>query len=150
MLELLKFLNKNMMDDNLVPLKIVIQGIKSREAVAVVSDYLKELSAPNLKKLRTEKATEEDFEIYFLLLELSESLTLSMFDQKILKRSVKMCKKAVSIYPVYSSHNTELILVAMQFTAAGSNRSKQSRSRQGCPEKFAVHIQAINIGHGNR
>ncbi len=138
------------MDDNLVPLKIVIQGIKSREAVAVVSDYLKELFARNSKKLRTEKATEEGFEIYFLLLELSDSLTLSMFDKKILKRSVKLCKKAVSIYPVYSSHNTKLTLVAMQFTAAGSNGSKQSRSCQSCPEKFTVHVQAINIGHGNR
>ena len=100
-LDLLKFMHEDMKEGKLLPLKAVIMGIKSKEAVDFVSEYVEEMFQKDLvKKLRLKTASEELYEIFYLLLELSDSLTLAMFDRKTIRRAAKFCKKGRAIYPV--------------------------------------------------
>jgi len=89
-----------------LPLKAVIMGIKSKDTVEFVSEYIKEMFQKDLvKKLRLKSASEELYEIFYLLLELSDSLTLAMFDGRTIRRAAKFCEKGRAIYPVWPDYS---------------------------------------------
>jgi len=99
-------MNEDMKEGRLLPLKAVIMGIKSKDTVEFVSEYIKEMFQKDLvKKLRLKTASEELYEIFYLLLELSDSLTLAMFDGKTIRRAAKFCKKGRAIYPVWPDYS---------------------------------------------
>jgi hypothetical protein len=96
---------------NLVPLKVVVRGIQTKEAIDFVGEYVKQLFDKHLvKKLRSKSAPESLFEVYYLLLSLSDTLTTAMIDKKAVKRAVNLCRKGIALYPV----------TAFELTADGS------------------------------
>ena len=102
-LELLQFLNVNLSEwKTAVPLKAVMMGIKSHQIIEEVSPYISETLGPTLCKiLRHKHPLEGLFEIYFLMLELSDTLALELYDSKTVSRMRKRCQKSMILYPVF-------------------------------------------------
>ena len=102
-LELLRFLNENLTEAKIViPLKAVLMGIKSHQIIEDVSPYISETLGPALYKiLRRKHALEGLYEIYFLILELSDTLAVELYDSKTVNRMTKRCQKSIAIYPVF-------------------------------------------------
>ena len=103
-LELLQFLNANLAGGKtVVPLKAVMMGIKSHQIVEEVSPYISKTLGPALCKiLRRKYAFEGLFEVYFLMLELSDTLALELYDSKTVNRMRKRCQKSMALYPVFA------------------------------------------------
>jgi len=94
-------LNEDMNERKLSPLKAVLGGIRSKETVDFVTEYVTKMFRKNLvKKLRAKDSTEEVYEVYYLILEFSDSLALLMVDEKTTTRALKLCKKGISKYAV--------------------------------------------------
>jgi hypothetical protein len=101
-LDLLQWLNVNLsVSGTLLPLKAILSGMKSSEVIEHVSPFIIEMFESTIsKQLRGRKASEELFELYFLALELSDTLASALYDFKIVKRAAKFCKKSAALFPV--------------------------------------------------
>jgi hypothetical protein len=101
-LDLLRWLNANLaVSGTLLPLKAILSGMNSSEVIEHVSPFIIEMFESTIsKQLRGKKATEELFELYFLALELSDTLASALYDFKIVKRAAKFCKKSAALFPV--------------------------------------------------
>ena len=79
-----------------------MMGIKSHQIIEDVSPYISKTFGPDLCKILRHKHTlEEFFEIYFLMLELSDTLALELYDSKTVNRMRKRCQKSMALYPVF-------------------------------------------------
>jgi hypothetical protein len=131
-LELLKFLDERLSNPNtLLPLKAILSAIKSHQIIEHVSSFIKTSFENNLnEKLQAKDPSEELFEIYFLAMELSDSLAITLYDAKVIKRAAKLCKKSVRLFPVHLSLKV-LIAAAMYPTTEGGWRTDWEREQQG-------------------
>jgi len=103
--ELLEFFIDNIDEQGtMIAMKTVLLGIKSPDIIEHITPFITASLAPAIKKrlLKGEKATNTRFEIYFLVLELSDSLALQLFSYKELKRALRLCQKSHSMFAVWS------------------------------------------------
>ena len=103
--ELLEFFIDNIDEQGtMIAMKTVLLGIKSPDIIEHITPVITASLAPAIKKrlLKGEKATNTRFEIYFLVLELSDSLALQLFSYKELKRALRLCQKSHSMFAVWS------------------------------------------------
>lgn len=101
--EVLLFFIDNIYDEgSTIPMKTVLRGIKSLDNIEHITPFIREDLAPVVQKklLKGRKATDAGFEIYFLLLELSDSLTLELFSYKVLRTALRLCRKSQSLFAV--------------------------------------------------
>ena len=76
-------------------------GLKSIETIKHVSGYIKEMFQGGLlDRLRGKHASEELFEVYFLAMEISDSLARDLFHFKAIKRASRISQKSASLFPV--------------------------------------------------
>jgi hypothetical protein len=101
-LELLQFLTERMsVDTTLIPLNAVVRGIKSPDIINHLHPYITETLAPALRSQVRGKRTPNDiFEVYYLLLELSDAVTIELYDRKFVKQAVRQCEKSASLFAV--------------------------------------------------
>jgi hypothetical protein len=101
-LDLLQWLNANLtVSGTLLPLKAILSGMKSSEVIEHVSPLVIEMFESTIsKQLKGKNASEELFELYFLALELSDTVATALYDFKIVKRAVKFCKRSAALFPV--------------------------------------------------
>jgi hypothetical protein len=101
-LELLKWLNANLaVSGTLIPLKALLNGLKSNDIIEHASPVIIQMFESSLlKQLRGKHASEDLFEIYFLALELSDTLATALYNLKVVKRAAKYCKKSTALFPV--------------------------------------------------
>lgn len=79
-----------------------MMGIKSHQIIDEVSPFIsKTLGHALCKMLHRKHAPESLFEIYFLMLELSDTLALELYDSKTVNRMRKRCEKSMTLYPVF-------------------------------------------------
>ena len=79
-----------------------MMGIKSHQIIDEISPFISKTLGPALcKMLRRKHASESLFEIYFLMLELSDTLALELYDSKTVNRMRKRCEKSMTLYPVF-------------------------------------------------
>jgi hypothetical protein len=87
-------------------MKAVLMGINSVDVIEHITPFIIESLAPPLKKslggrkLHKFRATDAHFEIYFLLSELSDSLTQQLVSFKVLKRASRLCQESQSLFAV--------------------------------------------------
>ena len=103
-LELLQFLTEKMaVGKTLTPLKAVVRGIKSPDIINHLHPYITETLAPALRSQVRGKHTPNDiFEVYYLLLELSDAVTIELYHRKFVKQAVRRCEKSASLFAVPS------------------------------------------------
>jgi hypothetical protein len=101
-LELLKLINDTVGDDvQLLALRTVVEGIKAREVITFVSDYLKTMFRDRfIKKMRRKDVSEDLFTVYFLTIELSDEIAFALFDKKIIKKAPKRSENISPLFPV--------------------------------------------------
>jgi hypothetical protein len=86
----------------LTAMKAVLMGITSVDVIKHITPFITESLAPPLqkslggKKTQTFTTADAHFEIYFLLLELSDSLTRKLYSFDVLKRASRLRPKAPS------------------------------------------------------
>jgi hypothetical protein len=104
-LELLQFFHESLEEESIViPLKAVLSGIKAHEVIEHISPYIAKQLGPSLhKKLRKKDASEELFEIYFLMLELSDNLAVELYEPSVVTRATKLCQASLALFPVSPS-----------------------------------------------
>lgn len=101
----------------LTSLKAVLLGIKSHDVIEYVSPYISETLGPSLrKKLRRKHASESMFEVYFIILELFDTLAVELYSSKLVKKAIKCCQESTAIFAVPSFPYGQLIVVTMYFT----------------------------------
>jgi hypothetical protein len=100
----------------MVPLKAVLLGIRSHEVIEFTSPYISETFGPALRKKLRKQALENMYEVYFLLLELSDSLAADLYSSKLVKRATRRCRASTALFPVHFFMYGGLILVTMYFT----------------------------------
>ena len=90
----------------LMPLKVIFLSCKSREIIEHVEQYILESLGPYLAKQIRRKSrkinvtSERLFEIYFLMLELEDSLAVKLYHKKLVRRATKLCGESASLFPV--------------------------------------------------
>jgi hypothetical protein len=90
-------------EPSILPLKVVLLGIKSPEVIEYVETYLSETLGPSLwKRLRKKRTSDSQFELYFLMLELSDKLAMSLYERTVVRRARKRCEESTALFPVYS------------------------------------------------
>jgi hypothetical protein len=98
-LEVLDFLRTS--ETNLIPIVTVLSGIKSLQVIQGITTYISESLGPYyLHKLRKQNASKDLFEVFFLILELSDQIAISLYDAKVLKQASRRCKQELSLFPV--------------------------------------------------
>jgi hypothetical protein len=126
-LELLKWLNANLaVSGTLIPLKAILTGIKTNEIIEHASPVIVEMFESLLKQLRGKHASEDLFEIYFLALELSDTLATALYNFKVAKRASKYCKESTALFPVKSRCGRANHVVTMLATTEGSRREYEA------------------------
>ena len=84
-----------------LPLKTVLSGIWSQDVLDHVSPFILKLFKSSLKSLLLgESACEDIFEIYCLILHLSDELCIVLYDKKIIDRALNLSRKTLALYPV--------------------------------------------------
>lgn len=87
----------------MIPLKAVLLGIKAHEVIEHISPYISKQLGPSLHEmLRKRDASEDLFEIYFLILELSDTLAAELHESSVVKRATKLCQESLALFPVSS------------------------------------------------
>jgi len=89
----------------LLPLKTIVSGIKSQDAVEHVSPILQRIFESPLKSQLREKSSSKSrseaiFEVYYLILRLSDNIAIPLYDKKILSQARKLCKRDLVHFPV--------------------------------------------------
>ena len=89
----------------LLPLKTILSGIKAQDAVEHVSPVLQTIFESTLKCQLREKSSSKSrseaiFEVYYLILRLSDEITIALYDKKILSQAGKLCKQDLVHFPV--------------------------------------------------
>lgn len=127
-LELLKWLNANLaVSGTLIPLKAILTGIKANEIIEHASPVIVEIFESSLlKHLRGKHASEDLFEIYFLALELSDTLATALYNFKVVKRASKYCKESTALFPVKCRCGRANHVVTMLATTEGSRREYEA------------------------
>jgi hypothetical protein len=89
-------------EKTLIPLKAIVTGIKSPDIINHLHPYITEILAPALRsQVRRKHYTQNNiFEVYYLLLELSDAVTIELYDRKFVKQAVRRCEKSVSLFAV--------------------------------------------------
>jgi len=102
-LQLLQYLQENLPNPSFVmSLKTVLSGIKSQEVIEYLSTYMAESLGPLLcKNLRQKDASESLYEVFYLLLELSDSLAMGLYDKKLIQKAERRCQKSLELFPVH-------------------------------------------------
>lgn len=89
------------MEKTLIPLNAVVRGIKSSDIINHLHPYITETLAPALRsQVRGKHNPVDIFEVYYLLLELSDALTIELYDRKYVKQAVRQCEKSASLFAV--------------------------------------------------
>ena len=127
-LELLKWLNANLaVSGTLIPLKAILTGMKANDIIYHASPVIVEMFESSLlKQLRGKHASEDLFEIYFLALELSDTLATALYNFKVAKRASKYCKESTALFPVKSRCGRANHVVTMLATTEGSRREYEA------------------------
>lgn len=85
----------------LLPFKAVLMGIRSIETIKHVSGYINEMFQDGLlNQLRKKNASEDLFEVYFLAMEISDSLARNLIHSKVVNRASRLSQKSLSLFPV--------------------------------------------------
>ena len=101
--ELLEFFIDNIDEQGtMIAMKTVLLGIKSPDMIEHITPFITASVAPAIQKKlpKGEKATNARFEIYFLILEFSDSLALQLFTYKDLKKALRLCQSSHSLFAV--------------------------------------------------
>jgi hypothetical protein len=130
-LELLEFLTEKMtVEKTLIPLKAVVRGIKSPDIINHLHSYITETLTPSLRsQVRGKHTPDEIFEVYYLLLELSDSLTIKLYDRKFVKQAVRQCEKFATHFAVPFPSIPKVDLVTM-YTAVQRSRRIINKGRK--------------------
>jgi hypothetical protein len=142
-LQLLHFLNERLPNQHtLLPLKAILLGIQSHQIIEHISNFIIEMFNVHLKEeLRRKHPSEEWYEIYFLAMELSDSIARALYDSKVMKKAKKICKSLPVLFPVRPLTST-LMAVAMYSTTT------RSRWRQEEKRKNKTHrLQTWEFGN---
>ena len=110
LLDLLQFFaEQTSLKETLAPLKAVLKGIKSHDIITHLQSFIVETLAPKLRSLVHGKhAPQGVFEVYFLLLELSDSITTELYDRKFMKRVLRYCEKSADLFAVCLHPSSQL------------------------------------------
>jgi hypothetical protein len=86
------------------------------------------------EELRRKHPSEEWYEIYFLAMELSDSIARALYDSKVMKKAKKICKSLPVLFPVRPLTST-LMAVAMYSTTTRS-RWREEEKRKNKTHRF--------------
>lgn len=153
--DLLEFFIENLDHrKTLVAMKAVLMGINSVHIIEHITPFIIESLAPPLKKslggkkVHKFRATDAHFETYFLLSELSDSLTQQLFSFKVLKRAIRLCLDSQSLFAVPPLPGLKLMAVTMYppfpRSRLGGAESEQ-KGLQGLPKFSSIHFRVHKV-----
>jgi hypothetical protein len=86
----------------LIMLKSVLLGIYSPLTIDQITPHIREHFMDVLiDSLKAKSASEDLFEIYFLIMDLSELLVPDMYDPKVLKKALKRVQTSEGVHSVF-------------------------------------------------
>jgi hypothetical protein len=86
----------------MIPLKAVLSAINTDDDVEYLSSYLSETFGSTLgHEIHKKDISDDIFEIYFIMMELSDSLTNKLYSSTLVKRATKLCQTSTALFPVY-------------------------------------------------
>ena len=135
----------------LLPFKAILMSIRSIETIKHVSGYINEMFQDGLlNQLRKKHASEDLFEVYFLAMEISDSLARNLIHSKVVKRASRLSQKSLSLFPVITLVVQWRLIVSCSVyygwrRSAGAVRKRARRSIRHVRKVYLVQFNGSTL-----